>query len=237
MRARQVLDDCRKAHSLLEHEDDPQTFRILFVAAVTLCRAVGHVLDKVDAKEDPRLKESVQSWWRELNSDTTKNTIFHNFIDQQRNNILKEYDFAHDDHEQKLMVLPSMELFSLGELLFCPIEEGEYAGEDCRDILHDAILWWDEQLKKLEWQSKVETTPNGTTTPLVCGNVGMRVMKDWNQASIACAHSKGGVTVTAHPFDNLIRNGCSPWPPPEIVQKLYQSRQIRAFTGETGVVF
>lgn len=58
------------------------------------------------------------------------------------------------------------------------------------------------------------------------------MMKDWNQTEIACAHSKGGVTVTAHPFDNLIRTGCSPWPPPEIVQKLYQSRQIRAFTGE-----
>ena len=57
-------------------------------------------------------------------------------------------------------------------------------------------------------------------------------MKDWNQNGIACAYSKGGVTVTAHPFDNLIRTGCNPWPPPEIVQKLYQSRQIRAFTGE-----
>jgi len=58
------------------------------------------------------------------------------------------------------------------------------------------------------------------------------IMKDWNQIEIACAHSKGGVLVTSHPFDNLIRTGCSPWPPPEIVQKLYQSRQIRAFTGE-----
>jgi hypothetical protein len=57
-------------------------------------------------------------------------------------------------------------------------------------------------------------------------------MKNWNRNEIACAHSKGGVLVTAHPFDNLIRTGCSPWPPPEIVQKLYQSRQIRAFAGE-----
>jgi len=57
-------------------------------------------------------------------------------------------------------------------------------------------------------------------------------MKNWNQAEIECAHSKGGVLGTAHPFDNLIRTGCSPWPPPEIVQKLYQSRQIRAFEGE-----
>lgn len=56
-------------------------------------------------------------------------------------------------------------------------------------------------------------------------------MKDWNEQEIGIAFSKGGVTVTTHPFDNLIRTGCSPWPPPEIVQKLYQSRQIRAFAG------
>jgi len=150
MKARQVLDDCRKAHSLLEHEDDPQTFRILFVSALTLCRAVGHVLDKVDTKEDPRLKESVQRWWSELNSDKTKNAIFHNFIDQQRNSILKEYHFTHDDHAQAIIVLPSMESFSLGELLFCPIIDGKYAGEDCRDILYEAIQWWAEQLDRLE---------------------------------------------------------------------------------------
>ena len=57
-------------------------------------------------------------------------------------------------------------------------------------------------------------------------------MKNWNQVEIACAHSKGGVIVTAHPYDNLIQSGCTIWPPPEIVQKLYQSRQIRAFFGE-----
>jgi hypothetical protein len=56
-------------------------------------------------------------------------------------------------------------------------------------------------------------------------------MKDWNEQDIAVALSKGGVTVTTHPFDNLIRSGCSPWPPPEIVQKLYQSRQLRTFVG------
>lgn len=63
-------------------------------------------------------------------------------------------------------------------------------------------------------------------------HVGPDMMKDWNQIEIACAQSKGGVTVTAHPFDNLLRTGCTPWPPPEIIQKLYKSRQIRAFVGE-----
>jgi len=57
-------------------------------------------------------------------------------------------------------------------------------------------------------------------------------MTDWNGNEIKCARSKGGVIVTAHPYDNLIRTACHPWPPPELVQKLYQSRQIRAFQGE-----
>jgi hypothetical protein len=57
-------------------------------------------------------------------------------------------------------------------------------------------------------------------------------MKDWNGREIEIAKSKGCVLVAANPFDNLISTGVSPWPPSEIVQKLYQSRQVRAFSGE-----
>lgn len=54
-------------------------------------------------------------------------------------------------------------------------------------------------------------------------------MKDWNGRKINFAKSKEGVIVVTHPFDNLISTNCIPWPPPEIVQKLYKSTQIRAF--------
>ena len=54
-------------------------------------------------------------------------------------------------------------------------------------------------------------------------------MKDWNNKEIEIAQSRGGVIVTAHPYDNLVRPAGMSWPPPEIIQKLYQSRQIRAF--------
>ncbi len=54
-------------------------------------------------------------------------------------------------------------------------------------------------------------------------------MKDWNGKEISSTTSRGGVQVVAHPFDNLMRAGCSPWPTPEVLQKLYQSRQVRAF--------
>ena len=55
-------------------------------------------------------------------------------------------------------------------------------------------------------------------------------MKDWNGREVLAAQSKGGVRVVAHPLDNLIVPGCSPWPVPEVIQKLYQSRHVCAFT-------
>lgn len=55
-------------------------------------------------------------------------------------------------------------------------------------------------------------------------------MKDWNGREIGCAYSKGGVIVVTHPFDNLISTDCCPWPPPEVLQKLYRSPQARAFS-------
>ena len=57
-------------------------------------------------------------------------------------------------------------------------------------------------------------------------------MKDWNGKEIKAAKSKGGVIVVQNPWENLIRTGFSIWPVPEIIQKLYESRQKRAFQGE-----
>ncbi len=54
-------------------------------------------------------------------------------------------------------------------------------------------------------------------------------MKDWNDREIRVARSKGGVLVTSHPFENLVSTGIVPWPTPEVVQKLYQSNQSKAF--------
>jgi hypothetical protein len=52
---------------------------------------------------------------------------------------------------------------------------------------------------------------------------------DWNHKEIQICRSNGGVIATTHPMDNLIRPEHIIWPPPEIIQKLYKSRQERAF--------
>jgi hypothetical protein len=57
-------------------------------------------------------------------------------------------------------------------------------------------------------------------------------MKNWNQKDVEFIKSDGGVIALADPFENLIKNGVKPWPPSEIIQKLYESRQKRAFKEE-----
>jgi hypothetical protein len=49
-RARLVLEDCKLALQLLENETDLRRWRLHWVSAIALIRAVGHVLDKVDGK-------------------------------------------------------------------------------------------------------------------------------------------------------------------------------------------
>jgi hypothetical protein len=60
----------------------------------------------------------------------------------------------------------------------------------------------------------------------------MATMPDWNGRDILVARSRGGVLAVADFSDNLIRVDGVPWPPPPVVQKLYESRQTRAFDGE-----
>jgi hypothetical protein len=56
-----------------------------------------------------------------------------------------------------------------------------------------------------------------------------KYLKDWNNKDVPYTKSKGGVIVVANPLDNLVYPNYISWPTPEIVQKLYRSRQIRAF--------
>lgn len=54
-------------------------------------------------------------------------------------------------------------------------------------------------------------------------------MPNWNGQAIQVATSRGGVFAVCDPWAGLIRGGVEPWPPPELVQKLYQSHQASAF--------
>ena len=57
----------------------------------------------------------------------------------------------------------------------------------------------------------------------------MMRIPDWRGIEIKVGRSAGGVVAVANAWENVIRTGVAPWPAPELLQKLYESRQKRAY--------
>lgn len=165
LRANNVLCDCEIALALLEKERDADIWRVHWVGAVALIRAVGHVLRHVDRKELPEFADAIDRAYERWKSGAD-HRIFREFINQERNNVLKEYRSSiHDLPIARLTVegVPGQspatwqtesdgsvsELFLLDENLYRPKMTGFMAGEDARDIYQIAIDWWRTELTKV----------------------------------------------------------------------------------------
>jgi hypothetical protein len=161
-KARLVLEDCRLALTLLEEETDLPRWRLHWVAAIALVRAVGHVLEKVDGKSQA-VRAASQSAFSKWKSDAPEHKIFREFIERERNTILKTYEFNLDPSEEVELVLvsnlkrvsdgaivQSAQVYPIGENIYRPLLDGFREGDDARDVLSEAIEWWDEQLSFIE---------------------------------------------------------------------------------------
>jgi hypothetical protein len=148
--ARKVLRDLQMARELLEMEEHPERFRVLWVAAVALCRAVGHVLQKIDSKSSPQFKAAISRTYSSWKSEPEAHHIFFEFIEDERNSVLKEYEFGFMSGPATLVVLPDGFSTTLADNLFCPLSNGRFAGEDCRDVLELAVNWWNVQLDQVD---------------------------------------------------------------------------------------
>jgi hypothetical protein len=161
-KAREVLEDCRFALHLMEDETDLQKWRIMFVAAISLCRSVGYVLDKVDAASNSRIKSASKAAFVRWKSDAPEHEIFREFIDKERHGLLKEYALNFHPLDtvpilvQGVFRRPSGEestgtfIASLDENIYRPMMDGFREGDDVRDVLSDAIDWWDGELQAIE---------------------------------------------------------------------------------------
>ena len=147
-KARSVLADCKHALDLLQDELRPDTFRLLWVAGIALARAVGHVLQKVDGEHDDAVKRAVAAAYASWKAEKQGNAIFWDFIEEERNQVLKQYEVGF--FAGPVDVVAGGELHTLDDHLFCPITDGTFAGEDCRDVLEQAIEWWERQLAAIE---------------------------------------------------------------------------------------
>ena len=159
--ARRVLGDCEAALNMLEDEEDERRWRVLWAGAMALLRTVGHVLRNVDGA-DASVHRVVDAAWGRWKADRSSNAVFWEFIEEERNNILKEYRFSVLDSAEVGLVVVAREdedsghpvqdeaVFSPGENLFRPLVDGFGTGEDARDVYGEALQWWDAELSRIE---------------------------------------------------------------------------------------
>lgn len=147
---------------MLEEEKDLQRWRIHWAAAVALIRAVGHVLDKVDGA-DPAIKREANAAFARWKSDAPQHEIFREFIERERNNVLKQYQFnLHPLEEVHVAVgtilhpvagdapIEMTGIFPIGDNIYRPLLDSYREGDDARDVLAEAIEWWEIELIAIE---------------------------------------------------------------------------------------
>src|SRR4051794_7543117 len=95
LRAQLVLNDCKLALERLEGSQDETERRLLWVLCCALLKSVAHVLHDHDAKSgDAALSDVINKWWDEASHNKHGYPILWEFIDKERHNILKRYEFS-----------------------------------------------------------------------------------------------------------------------------------------------
>ena len=101
MRARTVLADCE--YALADFDASVNALEYMkprWLSLIALLRTVGHVLVKVDrAAADQAVSMRIDVAWNQLAS-TTRPHIFHDFIEAERNDTLKQYEIGAAPNQQ-----------------------------------------------------------------------------------------------------------------------------------------
>ena len=165
LRARQVLNDCRWAIGAYSEVTSGEPLRVNWVSVITLLRAVGHVLRKVDAAHDPSVSHAAAEVWDEWNRTRPEPKIFWEFIESERNSVVKQYEFG---FERTISSTPprgkagfrmKADLLSVegGPLplqdlpnLASQIKDGPFIGRSELEVAWEALQWWDHVLDGIE---------------------------------------------------------------------------------------
>jgi len=157
--ARLVLLDCEAALEDLRAGPTGLQWRTRWAAAAALLRSVGHVLEKVDAKSSRAMAQAVKEGFADLKATAPEPRLFWAFIEEERNNILKEY---RSSAKQNVTVRPGtigINLKTGEEFEVAPsrstlyehvMGEGAFAGRDPRDLVREAIEWWRKYLDGID---------------------------------------------------------------------------------------
>ncbi len=151
LRARGTLSDCKKAVVLLKRNEDDEdgNWLVYLVAAIALVRAVGHVLIKIDGQKEAKIGDFLKRNWPSWKQED----IYCHFIEEERNNVLKAYQFPAEP--VFLATKSGKRLTSKSGAYFVSprhmcMTSGFYKGRHIMDLFEDAISWWDSKLQQVE---------------------------------------------------------------------------------------
>ena len=134
-RSRRALSDCKVALDKFTENPSDVQFRLALVTCISLLRLIGHVI-KNEASELGFSGLNFELWEKEKNS-----IIFTQFINNFRNQILKEY---------KSSVGWSSITSESGHRMEYKVLSGFFEGRDVRDLIEEGISWWELYLSNLE---------------------------------------------------------------------------------------
>jgi hypothetical protein len=162
MKAREVFRDCEYAKECLQQAIEQNRLKdakLFWFAALAMLRAIGHVLDKVDADErGSNFRDTLQERYKLWKQDP----IFANFIERERNNILKEYvsslterattdeSFLVTESGERLVTESGSALVGTTTISTLVKGNGVYSGISPDDVLARALAWWNRELSELE---------------------------------------------------------------------------------------
>jgi len=143
LKSRIVLGDCKDALSDFVYGLQGSAWRRHWLMCLTLLRAVGHILDKVDGERNVILRKIIDGEYHHLKQSKPEPAIYWKFICNERNSMIKTYQ----THAGQAITVNLNGPSSSYRYVF---NDGPYAGRDQRDVLQEAISWWDAYLHTIE---------------------------------------------------------------------------------------
>lgn len=139
LKAWEPFDTCRgilfSFQHLGEEEIEYGDWFVPWIAGLALLRSIGHVLVKIDGKSSERHKEIIANAWDSWKTEAISRDVFFNFVEKERNNILKTFEFGARIEQAKDGI----------RLMY-----GD--DDDALELYRTAVYWWRYQLESMEFQ-------------------------------------------------------------------------------------
>jgi hypothetical protein len=161
--ARKVLDWCRHALQELRQQPTGMAWIVRWAGALALLRAVGDTLGRVDIQGNPALCEARRKW--KVREKPESQEIFERFIRGDTNCLLHQAEVRAGQSVSVVAPSASARATAYGEdrrptetaappvpppIYTYHMNGGPFHDRDPRDIVQEAIDWWQQQIDAIE---------------------------------------------------------------------------------------